>query len=109
MGATVLPANVAVSAPAGAPAAAPAIPAPSQPDGLPPHLATAYSINPQMLQRFDESITGWEKITAGIESQPDVDDYVKACGNSGVKLIAIFCTRSATSSVAPCRAISSTK
>ena len=29
------------------------MPAPRQPDGLPPHLAAAYSITPQMLQRFE--------------------------------------------------------
>ena len=41
-----------------------------------------------MLQRFNEHLA--EKVTAGMESQPDVDDYLKACGNSGVKLIVML-------------------
>jgi hypothetical protein len=36
-----------------------------------------------MLARFDEHLA--EKIVAGIDSQPDVDEYLEACGpHSGV-------------------------
>ena len=52
---------------------------------LPPHLAGAYVINPQMVANFDEQLA--EKIVSGMDSQPDADDYLVACGGSGVRLL----------------------
>ena len=56
--------------------------------GLPPSLAAAYTINPQMITGTDEQLA--DMIVESIISQPDADVYLLACGNSGVKLLGIM-------------------
>jgi hypothetical protein len=56
--------------------------------GLPPNLAPAYTMNPQMIAGVDEQLA--DMIVEGMVSQPDADDCLLACGNSGVKLLGIM-------------------
>ena len=56
--------------------------------GLPPSLAAAYTIKPQMITGANEQLANM--IVEGIVSQPDDEAYLLACNNSGVKLLGIM-------------------